>query len=324
MKLEFLMCGNHTDAFLSQAAMYRMMLDSHGGDHARARLVLCVGGPVREPLPARFRRAFENIDLIWADTRSYAERGDYAQSDLIYRVLDETADLSVICDADTMLMRPLPEDYLDEMQRNPALTGCIAHYQPPLKDARVPPPPAIESVEALWQILARRLLGHEIETPYRYTLKKKPGDVPGLCPFYINLGFFAGPPHMLKAFHRTHLKTVSVVRGILDNFFYEQLSVPYAAALAGLPTRALPMRFNFPNDPIADRMHADELGRVVNIHYLRTALFDRHRIFATAEDFASFLALHLEGSNKVFRDAIAHVTGSRYPFGLMDRERQTL
>ncbi|MFT3988288.1 hypothetical protein [Aestuariivirga sp.] len=315
MKLEFLMCGNHTDAFLSQAAMYRMMLDSHGGDHARARLVLCVGGPSREALPARFRRAFENIDLIWAGLEEYAERGDYAQSDLIYRVLDETADLSVICDADTMLVRPLPEDYLKEMQRGPALTGCIAHYQPPLKDFRVPPPPAIASVEALWQILGERLLGHGIETPYRYTLKKKPEDVPGLCPFYINLGFFAGPPKMLKAFHAEHQKIVPVVRGILDNMFYEQLSVPYAAARAELATRALPMRFNFPNDPIADRMHPDELRQAVNVHYLRTTLFDRHRIFATAEDFAAFLALHLEGSNKVFRDAIAHVTGSHYPFG---------
>ena len=47
MKLEFLMCGNHNDAFLSQAAIYRQMLDSLGGDYAAARLVLCVGGPER-------------------------------------------------------------------------------------------------------------------------------------------------------------------------------------------------------------------------------------------------------------------------------------
>lgn len=63
MKLQFIMCGNHTDAFLSQAAIFRRALDSFGGDHAAARLALCVGGPERQPLPERWRVDFERIEL---------------------------------------------------------------------------------------------------------------------------------------------------------------------------------------------------------------------------------------------------------------------
>ena len=58
MKLEFLMCGNHRDQFLSQAAMFRNMLNSFGGDHAAAPLVLCLGGEVRSEIPDRWSQAF--------------------------------------------------------------------------------------------------------------------------------------------------------------------------------------------------------------------------------------------------------------------------
>ena len=75
------------------------------------------------------------------------------------------------------------------------------------------------------------------------------------------------------------------------------------------------MRFNFPNDRSADRLHAAELDRVVLIHYLRHEIFDRHRIFDQPAAFDQFLSMTLEGSDRVFQDRVAQITDGRYPFG---------
>jgi hypothetical protein len=74
------------------------------------------------------------------------------------------------------------------------------------------------------------------------------------------------------------------------------------------------MRFNFPNDRRADRVHGAELDRAVLIHYLRNDLFDRHRIFSEQPAFDQFLSMKLEGSDRIFQDRVAQVTGGRYPF----------
>ena len=104
------------------------------------------------------------------------------------------------------------------------------------------------------------------------------------------------------------------VREVLDNNFYEQIALPYAIEKAGLACRALPMRFNFPNDPVAEAQHPEEAGQIVNIHYLRTKIFDRHRIFADAVAFRKFIEMPLTGSNATFRTAIKKLTGAVYPF----------
>ena len=74
------------------------------------------------------------------------------------------------------------------------------------------------------------------------------------------------------------------------------------------------MRFNFPNDPIADELYPYELENVILIHYLRTNLFNRHRIFADLIDFRQFIRAPLIGSNKIFQSYVLHLTDGTYPF----------
>jgi hypothetical protein len=301
------MCGNHTDSFLSQAAIYRKALDTLGGDYAAARLALCVGGPKKEPLPQRWHEAFRRIEVHWVEGSAYTP-DELAQSDLTYRVIDPSNDLSIICDADTLLVSPLPNDFLAEMQEAPALAACIAHYPPPLADVRVPQPAPISNAQELWRCVAARLGQPLPEMPYRYALAGTEDPVP----FYINLGFFAGPPELLLAFHERHRQYVPAIREVLENAFYEQISVPFSAV--DLPVRELPIRFNFPNDPIADALYPDDLATVCVIHYLRRQHFDRHAIFNDPEEFARFMRLDLEGSNAVFQSAVQRITGGAFPF----------
>ncbi len=74
------------------------------------------------------------------------------------------------------------------------------------------------------------------------------------------------------------------------------------------------MRYNFPNDPVADAMYPDELSSALVIHFLRTDRFDRHRIFASASAFRDFLDLPLGGSNRILQQRVAKITAGNYPF----------
>ena len=132
MRLEFLMCGSPTDAFWSQAAMFRLGLDALGGVYASARHALCLGAPGEQPIPDRWRPWFERIEVQWTDEAEYRERGGHAQSSALYGMAGSSADLSIICDADTLLLRPLPDEFLERSTAAPAVSGVIAHYPPPL------------------------------------------------------------------------------------------------------------------------------------------------------------------------------------------------
>ncbi|WP_373502076.1 hypothetical protein [Aestuariivirga sp.] len=314
MKLQFLMCGEADDAFFSQAAMFRLALDSHGGDHAGARMTLCLGSTPLAEVPERWRRPLRNIELRWLAAGRKPGEDDLAQSMLTYESIAPDADVAIICDADTLLVRPLAEAFLREMVEAPALAGTIAHFAPPLKDTRKPPPKPIVSTAMLWEELSQRVLGRPVDMSYRYTLRREsdPPDEP--CPFYINLGVVIATPAIFARFHAQHREVIPVVREVLENRFYEQISVPFAAARAGVPQRVLPMRFNFPNDPLAEVAYPDEAAAIIQLHYMRTKAFHRHRIFADRGSFETFMGLDLQGSNMVFQQAVREATDGRYPF----------
>lgn len=310
MRIEFLMCGSPTDAFWSQAAMFRRTLAFLGETYSSARLVLCLGAPGRVAIPSRWTRWFRDIEVRWATAEEYRRDGDGAQAHELFRLLDATADLSLICDADTLLITPLPTQFFDDMRTSPAICGVVAHYPPPLTPypgARTLP---LSSSRLLWKTLADSILGGSLPMPYSYSLAATPQP----CPFYINHGFVAGPPALLQRLGAELDDVLPVVRSVLDNDFYDQIGIPFAIARGGLPCRALPMRYNFPNDPLADERYPDELEHVVLMHYLRTTAFDRHRILADADAFSRFMSLSLTGSNRVFQDHVRRLTGGRYPW----------
>ena len=314
MQLQFVMCGEANAAFFSQAAMFRLLLDYHGGWHAAALLTLCLGTQQQETLPPRWRKPLERVELRYLTQPRGQREDDLAQSMLAYESVDPAVDVTIICDADTVLLRPLPQAFLEEMVQSPALAGCIAHFAPPLKDVRAPPPPPIGSADELWSRLSQRLLGYSIDMPYRFTLRRDGDGMPGPCPFYINLGFLAGTPRLLASFHQEHARTIPHIREVLDNRFYEQLSVPFAIERAGLASRALPFRYNFPNDPLAEQTYPEEADNVIVLHYMRTAAFHRHRVFSEAAAFEAFMQMPLGGSNAQFQRTVRDVTSGIYPF----------
>jgi hypothetical protein len=123
-----------------------------------------------------------------------------------------------------------------------------------------------------------------------------------------------GTPSLLSEFYQREKCLRSKVISETNSWWCAQLSLALTCADSGLPTRALPMRYNFPNDPLADRMYSYEMENIVFLHYLRTDLFDRHKIFTSNKEFNSFLSLELQGSNRIMQNHVYDVTQGKYPF----------
>jgi hypothetical protein len=207
-------------------------------------------------------------------------------------------------------MRPFPQDFIDQMSAAPAIAGCIAHYPPPLLRMNGNTQVLPKSTADMWAAMAERILGRPIPMPMRYMLQREPQE----CPFYINGGFFASTPAFLSELYDHFKQVLPGVRAVLDNDFCDQLALTFGVERGQIPCRALPLRFNFPNDPVAEELHPDDAKNIVYLHYLRTDQFDRHRIFSQAQDFDRFMDMPLAGVNAVFREDIRKLTAGRYPF----------
>ncbi|WGW06055.1 hypothetical protein [Tropicibacter oceani] len=284
--------------------VFRLCLDRLGPDEAAARLVCVFGDHQSETIPARWQPYFDRIEVHWAHAPGADNPCHAAQHNMRFDLLDPGADLSLLCDADVAVMAPVTP-LAQSLSEIPSLAGVIAHMHFPWGDR--PRDPARD-----WPELAQAVLGRDLARPYRYTLM--PADRPPETPFYINFGMFAGPPALLAAFHARDMELRPKVAAHLGEWWAPQVSLALTCADLNVPLRALPMRYNFPNDPRADRQYPDEMAQTVFLHYLRGQEFRREEVFADNSAFQAFLQKPMEGSNALFQRFVAGVTGGRYPF----------
>lgn len=303
MKFEFLIPASPTPGFFSQLALFRLALDRLGGDYAAARVVAVFGDNVLAPVPREWRLAMDRIEIHWVEPALFVARSYLAQGNRRFDLISHDADLAVICDADTLMMAPFDTELLNIVGTR-AVAGVIAHYHFPWERG------TNEAVDD-WQAISTEILGHRISLSHAYTLT---GTGKIEAPFYVNFGFVAGTPAGLADVWEAMSAIEKRVEMVLGNYFASQVGLALAVAESGVASHALPMRYNFPNDPKAERFWPEEAKRVILMHYLRSDCFNRQDIFASPAAFDAFLALDLNETNKVFRDYVRTLTRGVYPF----------
>lgn len=308
LKLCFAIAASANDGFYGQIAMFRRSLDYLGGIYKRAAVIATFGDQTIRELPDRWQPHFDRIITHFVPPASSQGPDDhFAQSFAKWTNIPDECDFVVFSDADTIVLRPL-DNLLNLLVAAPSVAGTIAHWTPF----------HFEDVDPReeWAALARECLGREIPLDYTHTFTTDK-DPPSLrkCPFYLNFGCVIVPRKLLDPIRSTYLPLLSRVLPLLRNpSFTAQVSLTLAVYAHRTPHQAVDMRYNFPNDELAEALYAESLQDVRVIHYLRTQRFDRQQIFASAEGFDSFLKLNLRGSNKVFQDHVRILTDSRYPF----------
>jgi len=201
------------------------------------------------------------------------------------------------------------EDVLDAVAEAGSVAGVIAHYPTVLNFA-------FDSQRETWARLAEGLTHAQLNFAFAHTLMASDApDQHRLTPFYLNFGVVFFPRTAFQSVADRYLAIrPRLVGRMRDSDFSGQVALTLAIADAGVSTWALPMRYNFPNDPIAEQMYPDELASVVVYHYLRTVAFNRHEIFVDATRYAQFLDAPLSGVDRCFRDAAKAIAGPTYPF----------
>jgi hypothetical protein len=306
-RLCFHIPASPNDAFFSQIAMFRLTLNSLGGVYENADIVITLGDNTICPLPDRWKSYLtQNVKLVWVEPTKFLQHSYDAQSDAQWTYDNRDYDLVCFMDADVMLIRPIDE-LLSNTLKNPAVAGTIAHYAPPVHDG--------ENPQQWWLALAQEFLGKPIQFGYRYTLVEGQPPEYTFCPFYVNFGVVLLTPDLVNLIRETHLDLrPRVARKLPDPYFAAQTSLALTLAALDIPVLPIGMRYNFPNDKIADHLQLNELRDVRAIHYLRTEYFDRQKIFTTKQEFDHFLSLELSGSNKVLQDFVRNLTNGHYPF----------
>lgn len=306
MRLQFLIAGAPSAAFCSQIAMFKRGLDHLGPPYSSARLTAVFGDDKITVLPPHWASHMMGIETVFAEPADFALYNAFAQGDLRFELVDPDADVVLMFDADTLLLRPIPE-LLEQSLARPALRGVIAHRSP------FHPGSSWEEVGTAFPD-APLVFDHEYALAY-HEVEGKQRRVP--CPFYINQGVMCATPEIfgdlgpkMKA-----LRHAFIARWPDQLMFSSQIALTLAFAKHAIPHEAIPMRYNFANRPSeADVQYPEELAQVAVLHYQERTLFDRHKIFTSQDEFERFIGLELEGSHRVFQDHVKVITDGLYPF----------
>lgn len=127
-------------------------------------------------------------------------------------------------------------------------------------------------------------------------------------PPYFNTGVVLARADVYERLYRPYTEALEFVRERLDSYFFEQIALTLALGKTGIPFDALPLRYNFPNQPTFEAAYPRELENVSLLHFLRTDTVDRERDFQSADDIRRLVnRSDLKGSNELLRRRVAEL-----------------
>lgn len=273
-----------TPSFVTKIRYLATSLRCNGGALADSSIVVTVGADAHERVDLAHVHPWSRelgIEWRWLDETLWRRHGIFGTALQRFRYPVRTP-LALMLDADMLCAAPI-DDLLQAAQRAPAIAGVPAHISP-FADC--------EEGQQLWQrIFAAAGLGPvplECEHSGWQAIEFDPGR--RLCPPYFNLGFLLASRQVLRSVGRTIYQEMETVERIHETPFRCQIALTLAILRARVAWRALPLRFNFPNDAHFLARYASELDDVRVIHYLRDEQVDRAVDLASVDGVRALLA----------------------------------
>ena len=230
------------------------------------------------------------ITWRWADREGFRRDSYWETSREVFRY--ESRARQIMCvDADVIFVRGF-SDVLTSLEHTPVIAGVIAHASPFYNGV-----PAQR-----WQRLAEAYGVATLDFSYEHTGWGFMGRHPDfrLTPAYFNFGMVVATADLMDNISSDIAAADRVVTENLDTFFRFQIALTLVIQKHQLPICALPLRYNFPNDPRFDRKYSEELDDVRILHYLRCEVVHREKDFAELAGVAALINRRdLQGSNEV-------------------------
>jgi hypothetical protein len=300
-----------TPSFLYQLRCLTHSLRLFGGAYRNAPVIATVGASqVDQRMSDRMPWLGDaGIELRWVPEREFAAQGIFATG--INRLQHAyQSDMVLLLDADVLIRRPLDE-LIERSFHDGVMAGVIAHYTPLLDWRREQPSwedffavcglpvPPLDYEHTGW--------GYFFSDPrYRY------------CPAYFNYGVVAAPAPAIAEIGKIVDCHLVRIREAMGTSFDGQLAVAAAVAELGIPTRALPMRYNMANTPLIEALHHREVDDAVILHLLHEHQFRRVESFASLVTLEQLLTrTDLRVTNKMAQEVLRAI----YP-ALVREERR--
>jgi len=260
-------------------------------------LVVSVGGDV-EPEDLYQSQPWSKEYAVvwhWADRKKFRCDGYWETSHEIFR--QPVRGRMIMCaDADVIFVRAFAE-LLRELESAPAVAGVIAHA-PPIRGPEL---------AEFWPRLCENY-GVPVPPPIHEYTGWSFMTADRMTPVYYNFGMVLMPARFMEVLSAEIEPADKFVNSTLETFFRFQIALTLAIQRTNLPTRALPLRYNFPNDPQFDQKYPDELKQIRILHYLRCEIVHRENDFFDLSRVAELVARRsLVGSNETFRTIVAEL-----------------
>jgi hypothetical protein len=216
-----------------------------------------------------------------------------------------SADLIVLCDADTVLLRDINPLLAAFPLDRPALGGHMAHAPPPASGGELPDPRTGDFWPALFALFGARAA----DRLFDYSMDEG-GRLPQ-APAHFNLGFVALNPGALTAlgssifdFQRAFIRKV-------DSHMRCQVALTLIAYKEGLDIDVLPAAYNAANDIAHLRRNYLSSADIRVLHYLRNDEIDRNVVLQD-EFMDDFLARELHNpANRLLQSLARAALSSR-------------
>lgn len=303
MKLEVRIPISPTPHFFRQVDYLVHSFVLAGGIASRARFVVSVGedcDPVDLTKVAPVRPLTrEKVEWRWANREEF-RRLSYTATNLDRLRCQTDADVVLLLDADTMMVSGI-DDIVQPVAQQHFVAGVMTHV-----------PPFYNMPGGSWEKVFMAL-GRPLP-PDRYEHSGWGGmfsdPMHRFGPPYFNFGVVFVPGTVLPRLRNEFMRQLSIAgQAPIHPVFSGQLAVTLALCELDIPRSSLPIRYNFPNDDWADRLHLNDLADVRIIHYLRENIIGSRR--GTWGDDAAFTAFlqrnDLSGSNEILRRTAVRV-----------------
>jgi hypothetical protein len=288
-----------TPVFFNMVQCLALSLRANGGIGRDAPIILTVGDATIDPT---IERAYPwlgplGIELRWVSEPFFREHSFHATgATRLWH--DFGSDVILLLDADILIARPF-----DDLIRRVFREGHVAGVIGPASPLQFFDPPHS------WHEIYRHC-GLDQTPDLRF---EHPGwpyyfssdEVYRRSPAYFNYGVICAPASFIRRIAATYFSDLLKLRELTPNLLITQIALTTSIIRAGLPQRALPVRYNFPNHPMLEALHGAEIPLATFLHLKEKHQFKKFDLFDDlANVHATIRRTDLRGINERARQVL--------------------
>lgn len=305
---EFIVPISPNQGFYNQIRLFNFALREIGDQYEKVRLRIVFGGEesLAEVESQNLWAKDFNIVFEKVPDKIFQTHGIHGNAN--YRLcLKDYADIAILCDADTVLLKRIDEIFPFFDTKHPVIAGHIAHYPPPLLLAD-----SIEKInfQQIWPQLFQTFGVKFPNKTFEYTMMRQSEH---RTPIYYNLGFLALNKPAIKIYSREIHIFDNLFKTKFDSNMRCQIAMTIIGYKNGVEFLNFPARYNAANDIEHSKANDLNVRDIKLLHYLREDEFERQKFLSSPylEKFLSTPSLveHNELLKKIVRRFVDSLEG---------------